>query len=117
MAFWPKPKQSLLVWIESIYKFLEFGPLLTKVRHNLAHLELQEKALISIQRLLLPLLSSLRTFPIALNFTTRLLLQHLVSFRAFSYSTYCHYWNTISFHLKAQNISLTSSAPSSVGAW
>ena len=88
MAFWPK--QSLLVWIESIYKILEFGPLLTKVRHNLAHLELQEKALIYIQRLLLPLLSSLRAFsysalfhhppsPTALSFIPRILLQRLLS--------------------------------------
>ncbi len=96
MAFWPK--QSLLVWIESIYKILEFGPLLTKVRHNLAHLELQEKAHISIQRLLLPLLSSLRAFsysalfhrppsPTALSFIRA---QHLFLFSAFSYHSYLH---------------------------
>jgi len=38
MGFWPK--QSLLVWTESIWKFLEFGSLLTKIRHNLAQLAL-----------------------------------------------------------------------------
>jgi len=48
-----RPEQFLLVWIESIYNFFEFGPLITKVRHNLAHLALLEKALISILRLLL----------------------------------------------------------------
>jgi hypothetical protein len=33
-------RQSLRVYIESIYKFFEFGPLITKVMHNLAHLAL-----------------------------------------------------------------------------
>jgi hypothetical protein len=29
-----------IVWIKGIGKFFEFGPLITKVRHNLAHLAL-----------------------------------------------------------------------------
>ncbi len=122
MVFWPK--QSLLVWIESIQKFFEFGPLITKVKHNLAHQA---------------------SSPIALNFTTRLLLQRLISLRAISYTAQFHSAHSttalifiprillerllslfgynhklfecspFSFHLKAQNTSRTSPAPSSVG--
>ncbi len=62
------------------------------------------------------------------NFTTCLILQRIVSIRAFSYSAYCHYFNTIISCVnvllsKAQNTSweggggVTSPAPSSVGAW
>jgi hypothetical protein len=38
MVFWPIP--SLFVWIEHIKKFFEFGPVLAKVRHDLAPLAL-----------------------------------------------------------------------------
>ncbi len=38
MVFWPN--HSLFVWIERIWKFFELGPLITKIKHNLAHLVL-----------------------------------------------------------------------------
>ncbi len=51
MVFWPI--QSLLVWIEHIWKFFEFGLLLTKVGRDFAHLALQENAPNMMIRLLL----------------------------------------------------------------
>jgi hypothetical protein len=49
-------------WDKKYLEVFEFGPLLTKVKHKLAHLALWKKALISIPRLLLQRLSSLRAF-------------------------------------------------------
>ncbi len=131
------PDQSLLVWIESIQKFFEFGPLITKVRHNLAHMALQEKALNSILHLLLPCLSSLLTFsysalfhyapsPTALIFIPhishkvlifipRILLQSLLSLIECSHEL--RDCSPFSFHRKALNTSLISPTPSSMGAW
>jgi hypothetical protein len=42
MIFWPY--HSLLVWIESTWKYFEFGLLLIKVVRDFAHLALQENA-------------------------------------------------------------------------
>jgi hypothetical protein len=42
MVFWPI--HSLLVWIERIWKFFEFGLLLTKEGEDFAHLALYENA-------------------------------------------------------------------------
>ncbi len=51
MVFWPN--HSLLVWIERIWKFFEFGLLLTKVGRDFSHLALQENAPNMLMRLLL----------------------------------------------------------------
>ncbi len=107
--------QSLLVWIDNIYSrgFIHLAPLLTKERHNLSSSVLYENVLISILRLILPCLSSFRTFsyctyfhsehsPIALIFIVwiRLYVMWIIPFP---------------LHLKAQTISLKSPASSNMG--
>ncbi len=103
------PKSPFLLGQKVYRSFYKLILLITKVRHNLAHLELQEKALIYIPRLLLPHLSYLHSAPspiapiapsptahsfiphMLLIFISPILLQSLSSFSAFSNSSQFHH--------------------------
>ena len=72
-CFWPI--QSLFVQIEFIFKFLFIlCPLLTKVRHHLVHLVLQENALFPFHPFSYCVFVHCMPSPTALNFTIHLLL-------------------------------------------